>query len=149
MDAAEFLKQFQDHLAPRLDTYEQALYLYAVRHSRLEGRDVIVIGFKSARSALAFGIGKAGSPMSERVCYEKLRCLQAKGCLELLGTERGGTKLRVRLPACLPPCHKFCDSASRRPNSLSPSFSDGWMWFARRPAAIPHHHRPWRIGGWI
>ena len=28
MDVEEFLIQFQDHLAPRLDTYEQATYLY-------------------------------------------------------------------------------------------------------------------------
>ena len=37
MDADRFLKEFHDFLAPRLDTYEQAIYLYAVRHSRLVG----------------------------------------------------------------------------------------------------------------
>ena len=35
MDATELLVQFQDHGASRLDTYEQAIYLYAVRHGRL------------------------------------------------------------------------------------------------------------------
>lgn len=35
MDATEFLVQFQDHVASRLGTYEQAIYLYAVRHGRL------------------------------------------------------------------------------------------------------------------
>lgn len=43
MDTTQFLKDFQDHLAPRLNTYEQALYLYAVRHSRLLGNDEVVI----------------------------------------------------------------------------------------------------------
>ena len=28
MDIREFFIQFQDHLAPKLDTYEQAIYLY-------------------------------------------------------------------------------------------------------------------------
>lgn len=94
--------QFQDHLAPRLDTYEQALYLYAVRHSRLVGLTDVVIGFKSARAAMAFGIGKAGTPMSERVCYEKLRSLEKKGYVQILGTEHAGTKLRVLLPSEVP-----------------------------------------------
>ena len=102
MDAAQFLMQFQDHVAPRLDTYEQALYLYAVRHSRLVGLTDVVIGFKSARAAMAFGIGKAGTPMSEHVCYEKLRSLETKGYVQLLGTEHGGTRLRVLLPSEIP-----------------------------------------------
>lgn len=102
MDATQFIKQFQDHLAPRLDTYEQVIYTYVVRQSRLEGREEAVIGFKSARAAMALGIGKAGSPMSEHVCYEKLRSLEQKGCLRLLGTERAGTRLRVFLPDEIP-----------------------------------------------
>lgn len=57
MDASEFIIAFQDHLAPKLDTYEQAIYLYVYRHSRLIGKDEIVIGLKSARRKLAFGIG--------------------------------------------------------------------------------------------
>jgi hypothetical protein len=46
----EFFQQFQDYLAPKLDTYEQAIYLYIFRHSRFLGKDEIVIGFKSARA---------------------------------------------------------------------------------------------------
>lgn len=102
MDAAQFLMQYQDHVAPRLDTYEQAIYLYAVRHSRLLDRADVVIGFKSARAAMARGIGKAGSPMSEHVCYEKLRSLEKKGYVQVVGTEHGGTRLRVLLPSEIP-----------------------------------------------
>lgn len=102
MDAGDFLAQLVDHLAPKLDTYEQAIYLYCIRHTRLAGQPEAVIGFKSARSTMAFGIGKAGSPMSEAVCYEKLRSLERKGCIKLLGTERGGTRLRVVLPEEIP-----------------------------------------------
>ena len=102
MDAKQVLEQFQDHLAPRLDTYEQAVYLYVLRHSRLVGLDEVTIGFKSARKKMAFGIGEAGKPMSEATCYEKLRSLQGKGCLKILSTERAGTRVRLLLPDEVP-----------------------------------------------
>ncbi|MFN5027825.1 MAG: hypothetical protein ACK5D9_01625 [Burkholderiales bacterium] len=62
---AQVFAQFQDHMAPRLDVYEQAIYLYLLRHTHLEGKREAVIGFKSARKKMAFGIGKAGTPPSE------------------------------------------------------------------------------------
>jgi len=89
-------------LAPRLDTYEQAIYLYIFRHSRLQDKEEITIGFKSARRKMAFGVGEKGKPMSENTCYEKLRSLESKGCLHILGTERDGTKIRLNLPAEIP-----------------------------------------------
>lgn len=98
MNAEQFLKDFQDYLAPKLDVYEQAIYLYCYRHSRLVASEDVVIGFKSARKRMAFGIGEKGKPPSETTCYEKLRSLQKKGFVKVLGTERSGTKLRVVLP---------------------------------------------------
>ena len=56
-DIREFFEHFQDHLAPKLDTYEQAIYLYVFRHSRLLNLEEITIGFKSARHRLATGVG--------------------------------------------------------------------------------------------
>ena len=52
------LVEFQDFLAPKLDTYEQAIYLYILRHSRLIGQEEVVIGFKSARRKMSFGVGQ-------------------------------------------------------------------------------------------
>ncbi len=98
LDPRAFLEQFQDHLAPRLDVYEQALYLYLVRNSRLNGEDVITVGLKSARKKLAFGVGKAGTPPSERIIYLKLKSLAKKGCVQILDSERRGTRIRVLLP---------------------------------------------------
>lgn len=102
MDAKTIIEQFQDHLAPKLDMYEQALYLYVLRHSRLQGIDEIVIGFKSARRRIACGIGEKGKPMAEGTCYEKLRSLQSKGCIRILSSQRDGTKLRLNLPSEIP-----------------------------------------------
>jgi hypothetical protein len=97
-----FLTQFQDFLAPRLDTYEQAIYLYIFRHSRLIGLDEAILGFKSARRRMATGIGVNGKSMAEGTCYEKLRSLQAKGCLEIVTVERSGSRIRLRLPSEIP-----------------------------------------------
>ena len=99
MEAKEFIQEFQDHLAPRLDTYEQAIYLYLFRHSRLQGKAEIIVGLKSARAQMAFGVGENGKPMSEHSCYKRVRSLEAKGCLDILGSERTGTKVRLRLPS--------------------------------------------------
>jgi hypothetical protein len=94
--------QYQDHLAPRLDVYEQAIYVFLLRQTFLEGRQEAVVGFKSARRKLGFGIGKANTPPSEHVVYEKLRSLQAKGCLVLLGSERAGSRIRLYIPSEIP-----------------------------------------------
>jgi hypothetical protein len=102
MDLREVLIQFQDHLAPKLDTYEQAIYLYVLRHSRLLGIKEVTLGFKSERKRMACGIGEKGKPMSEGTAYVKLASLQAKGCVEILRTTHTGRLLRLRLPSEIP-----------------------------------------------
>lgn len=102
MDVTAFLTEFQDFLAPQLDTYEQAIYLYVFRHSRLIGLDEVVLGFKTARGRMAMGVGEKGKPMAEGTCYEKLRSLQAKKCLEIVTVERYGSRIRLRLPSEIP-----------------------------------------------
>ena len=99
MDVATFFAEFQDYLAPRLDTYEQAIYLYVFRHSRLIDQNEVVLGFKSARSRMAVGVGQQGRPMAEGTCYEKIRSLQTKGCLEIVSSERTGSRIRLKLPS--------------------------------------------------
>jgi hypothetical protein len=94
----EFFEQFQDHLAPKLDTYEQAIYLYIFRHSRFVDQDEVVIGFKSARTRLACGIGQAGTPMSEGTVYEKIASLQKKGRISVVQTEHKGRRIRLHMP---------------------------------------------------
>jgi 5-methylcytosine-specific restriction endonuclease McrA len=102
MDVEQVFKEFQDHLAPRLDTYEQAIYLYLFRHTRLVGLEEAVVGFKSARRRMACGIGEKGKPMSENTAYEKLHSLQQKGCILILDSNRDGRKIRLRLPPEIP-----------------------------------------------
>jgi hypothetical protein len=99
MDYKQFIEQFQDFLAPKLDTYEQAIYLYIFRHSRLRGESEVVIGFKSARARMACGVGTKGSPMSENTAYEKLQSLKTKGCIDIISSERTGRRIRLKLPS--------------------------------------------------
>jgi 5-methylcytosine-specific restriction endonuclease McrA len=102
MDLHQFLVDYHDFVAPKLDTYEQAIYLYIFRHSRLVGIEEICIGFKSARKNMASGIGTRGHAMSESTCYEKLDSLVGKGLVERLSTDQRGTRLRLRLPSEVP-----------------------------------------------
>lgn len=99
MDTKKFFLEFQDYLAPRLDTYEQAIYLYIVRHSRLIDEENVVIGFKSARKNFAFGVGQNGTPMSEGVIYKKLDSLKFKKIIEILNSEYKGTRVKAFLPS--------------------------------------------------
>lgn len=102
MELEQFFKDYQDYLAPRLDTHEQAIYLYVFRHTRLIGLEEAVIGFKSARRRMACGIGEKGRPMSENTAYEKLQSLQKKGCIIILDSTRNGRKIGLRLPSEIP-----------------------------------------------
>ena len=102
MDLQQFIAEFQDHLAPKLDTYEQAIYLYIFRHSRLIGLTEVTIGFKSARSRMACGIGEHGKPMSENTAYVKLRSLESKGAISILRTEHTGRLISLHLPNEIP-----------------------------------------------
>ena len=99
IDLKEFFVQFQDYLAPKLDTYEQAIYLYIFRKSRLLGLDEVTIGFKSERTRLAMGVGERGKPASERTCYLKVQSLEKKGCIKVVRTNHDGRLLRLYLPS--------------------------------------------------
>jgi len=91
-----------DYLMPKLDTYEQAIYLYMFRHTFMEGRSETIVGFKSARKSLCFGVGEKGKPMAEGTCYEKLGSLKAKGCIVIMDTVHSGTQIRLNLPSEIP-----------------------------------------------
>jgi hypothetical protein len=102
MDFREFFVQFQDHLAPTLDAYEQAIYLYVFRQSRFLDIEEVTIAFKSARHRLATGVGENGKPISENTAYRKLASLQEKGCIAVVRTNHTGRVLCLHLPSEIP-----------------------------------------------
>ena len=70
IDAKTALEQFQDYLAPQLDVYEQAVYLYILRHSRLEGKPRLTVELKTIRHQIARGLGR--SEIGRASCRERV-----------------------------------------------------------------------------
>lgn len=99
IDLQEFMIQFHDSVALMLDVYEQAIYLYLFRHSRLIGEQEVMMGFKSARARLATGVGEGGRPMSESTNQKKLFSLQEKGLITIIRTTHKGRLFKVHLPS--------------------------------------------------
>jgi len=98
MDIQKFFIEFVDFMAPQMDTYEQSIYLYIFRHSRLIDQEEVVIGFKSVRKSMACGVGEHGKPMAENTAYRKLQSLEIKGFVKILGSERSGQRIKLFLP---------------------------------------------------
>lgn len=92
------LQVFSDHVAPNLDVYEQAIFVYLFRHSYLEGSDEITIGLKSARSKMGFGAGENRRAMSETTLTKKIQSLEFKGLIKKIDSGRTGTVLHINLP---------------------------------------------------
>jgi hypothetical protein len=102
VDIRKVVEQVQDFLAPRLDCYEQMIYHYLFRHTRLDGKQRITIGTRTIQARIGAGMGKEGSPPSQRVISDKLRTLERKGCIKILERSVQGTALEVLLPHEIP-----------------------------------------------
>ena len=102
VDARTAIEQFQDFLAPRLDVYEQAVYLYILRHTRLVGKPRLTVELKSVRHRIARGLGRRGSRITSDTFLEKLRSLDAKGCVKLAEGHDDAPDVRVLLPSEMP-----------------------------------------------
>ena len=98
MNLELFIKDLQDHLAPRLDTYELTIYLYIFRHSKLVGNDEFTIEFRTASKDMAKEICKAASPIADTRVRETLRSLESKGCIDILSSERSSARVHLNLP---------------------------------------------------
>ncbi len=133
IDAKRAIEEYQDHLAPRLDVYEQALYLYLLRHSRLVGKPQVTVEVKAVRGAIGLGPGPRGGPISEKTALTKLRSLKAKGCLDLLEPRDDGTEVRLLLPSEIPGLMSDADRAVAGP---APDELDGQDF-----VNVPRHRR--------
>lgn len=94
------LIDIQDYLVPILDTYEQALYNYILRHTLLVGKPTAVISVKTANIGL--GKSKAGSLPSESSKTKKLRSLEEKGCVVIVSRSHRGTQVKPIFPNDIP-----------------------------------------------
>jgi len=92
------LQAFSDYVAPNLDVYEQAIFVYLFRHSYLEGIDKVTIGLKSARTKMGFGAGDRNRSMAESTLTKKIQSLEDKGLVKKVDSGRAGTVLHIKLP---------------------------------------------------
>lgn len=96
----QIVSDIQDHLVPKLDTYEQAIYHYIFRHTYLVGEKSTL--FSTKRAEIGFGSGVANTPPSESQRSKKLRSLEAKGAIKILERSHRGILVEVLLPHEIP-----------------------------------------------
>lgn len=94
----EHIKDIIDFAEPKMDVYEFAIYMYLIRHTRLIGKEEGLFGFKSIRKSMVIGVGVKGTPMSEGMCYDRLKSLETKGFIKSISSEHKGTRIRVFYP---------------------------------------------------
>jgi hypothetical protein len=100
-DLRKICCEVQDYLAPQLDGWEQMLYHYVFRHTFLEGKAIIVVPARSI--GLKIGKGRKGAiELARNTIPRKLRCLEKKGAIKILGKGREGTRVQVVLPRDIP-----------------------------------------------
>ncbi len=98
---SQTLRDIQDYLAPELDGWEQMIYHYVFRHTILEGIDTITVPARSVGSRI--GKGRDGaSELSRNNIPRKLRTLEQKGAIKILGKTTSGTKVQIVLPHDIP-----------------------------------------------
>ncbi len=85
------LAEISDRLIPqrRLDTYEQALYWYLFRQTHVLAAVEATISYAAIEKAI--GVTKTAAT-------RRLRSLEEKGCIKVVDTGWGGTKVSVSLP---------------------------------------------------
>lgn len=99
--ALDFTKEFEafsDHIACRLDFYEQGIFLFLLRNSHLRGETQTTVSMKGDRSRLGLGSGDLTKPMSENTFTIRIASLESKGLVKKINSGRSGTTLLVTLP---------------------------------------------------
>ena len=90
------LIDIQDYLVPKLDTYEQAIYHYILRHTYLVGSESTLFSTRSAEIGL--GSGTDGNTPSGNQKSKKLRSLELKGAVKIIERSHKGIFVQIVLP---------------------------------------------------
>lgn len=108
------LVDIQDRLVPILDTYEQAIYHYILRHTYLVGEKSTLYRTKSAE--IGFGSGSSKTPPSMTSRSKKLRSLESKGAVKILERSHRGILVEIVLPKDIV---GLCDSTPKEQLDLA------------------------------
>ena len=102
MNIEEFFKEYLDYAVPILETTEQAIYLYVVRHTLLEGKNNVLVSISNAAKNNSFGIGSRGGTMGISATRDKVYTLQEKGFVKVVDSTPAGLRLQAVLPSNVP-----------------------------------------------
>ncbi len=83
---------------PQLETTEQAIYLYVVRHSWLESKENVLVSISNAAKSNAFGIGSKGGTMGISATRTKVYSLEKKGFIQIVDSTHTGLRIKPILP---------------------------------------------------
>jgi len=103
----EQFKEYLDHAVPILETTEQAIYLYVVRHTLLEDKDNVLVSISNAAKNNAFGLGSRGGTMGISATRDKVYTLQEKGFVKVVDSTPAGLRLQAVLPSDVPSIKKI------------------------------------------
>ena len=93
----KILIEIQDYLVPELDTYEQAVYHYILRHTILNGNREMYFSTRTAE--IGFGSGNNSSKPSMKTRSNKLRSLEKKGAIQIIERSNKGILVHINLPS--------------------------------------------------
>ena len=96
----EVLIEIQDKLVPILDSYEQAIYHYLLRHTYLMGVETCLYSTRTAE--IGFGSGENSKKPSMKTRSKKLRSLEEKGCVQIIERSNKGITVKLLLPSSIP-----------------------------------------------
>ena len=99
MNTEQFLKEYIDFVVPKLETIEQAIYLYVVRHTVFEDKDNVLVSVSSAAKSNIFGLSGRGGTMGISATRNKVYTLQEKGFIEIIDSTPTGLRLKAILPS--------------------------------------------------
>jgi len=99
-DLTEILIDVQDKLVPLLDSYEQAIYHYILRHTYLAGKEQTLFSTRTAE--IGFGSGDRTKPPSWKTRSDRLKTLEQKGCVKIVERSNKGMLVEIILPSQMP-----------------------------------------------
>lgn len=103
IDTRKILEEFVDYLMPDLSPHEASMYVFLLRHSRLNNdTPSATVRMGQRRIAQLYGRGPKMSVPSRQHMLRQLESLEERGCIKIGDASRDGTLYTVVLPSEVP-----------------------------------------------
>jgi hypothetical protein len=122
LDSGALLREITDYVMQVLPPYETSVYLYLLRHSRLEGNPTVRTGKRSIGEGLGKGTRSKRGGNYQHI-DEKLKILARDGFIRKGDVTRDGTLYAVALPSEVPLVRELM-SATTPPDVIADYYLD-------------------------